>query len=158
MALEALRASATHVLLNFDALVSESNRLSGQFIQMNASSSSGQQPAVCSEYRTCLLGSALEAEHLAPSRPFDRVSLFEENSSYSKIFIIKSRQKKKETHCFLGILDILPPEIRDQIFLDLDVASLSVIWGISHVARRAVDALMEYRTIQTQAPELLRTI
>lgn len=158
-ALGALGACATPMpFVNFDALVSESGRPSEQSIKMNGSSSSGQQPARYSGYRTGLLSSRLEAEHLAPSRPFDRVSLSEEDSLYSEKAIIRSRQKEKKTHCSLGTLDIMPPEIRNQVFLELGFASLSVVRGMSHVARRAVDALVEYRTIRTQAPELVRTI
>jgi len=112
---------------------------------MNASSSCGQQLASGSGYGTGLLGSRL-------------VSLSDVDSPYSERFGFKSKKNKKTKHCSLGKLDSLRLEIRNQIFLELDVASLIVMRGMSHVARRAVGALVEYRNIRSQVPELVRTI
>jgi len=125
---------------------------------MDASSSSGQQPASGSAYRTGPLGSHLGAGDLARSCPFDRVLLSDVDSPFSERFRFKSRQKKNKKHYSLGMLDALPLEIRNQIFLELNVASRVVIRSISRVARRAVDALVEYRTLRTQIPELVHAI
>jgi len=125
---------------------------------MDSASCSIQQPVECSSYRSGVLGSRLEAEKLAPSCPFDRVSFSDVDSPFFERFGFKYRHKKKKKHCSLGMVDILPLEIRNQIFLELDVASLVVIPGVNHIARRAVDALVEYRTIRAQVPELVRTI
>jgi len=130
----------------------------GHSIRMDSASCSIQQTAECSGYRSGVLGSRLQAEKLAPSCPFDRVSFSDVDSPFFERFGFKYRHKKKKEYRSLGMLDILPLEIRNQIFLELDVASLVVILGVSHITRRAVDALVEYRTIRAQVPELVRTI
>ncbi len=130
----------------------------GHSIRMDSASCSIQQPAECSGYGSGVLGSRLEAEKLAPSCPFDRVSFSDVDSPFLKGSGSNIGTRKRRKHCSLGMLDILPLKIRNQIFLELDVESLVVIPGVSHIARRAVDALVEYRTIRAEVPELVRTI
>lgn len=123
-------------------------------ISMNASSSSVDQAATGGGYSTGLLDSYLGAGDLAPSYHFDDSSLPGIGLRCSNKFHFGSRRRNNKKNCSLGSLDTLPPEIRNQVFLELDVASLIVIRGMSRTTRLAVDALAEYKTIQAQVPEL----
>lgn len=59
---------------------------------------------------------------------------------------------------FSGMLDTLPLELQNLIFVQLDLQSLTDLRRVSQNSRLAVDDLFQYRTIRTQAPELLRAV
>jgi len=96
---------------------------------MDATSSFVQQPARCSGYRTGLLGSRFNKSklgtwrRLAPSIAARFPTLIHPILRFES----KTRQDPKNKRCSLGMLDVLPLEIRDKIFRELDVASLVVI-------------------------------
>ena len=68
-----------------------------------------------------------------------------------------------QDHCYRapinsGMLETLPRELLNAVLGQLDVQSLTNFRRVSQNSRLAVDAILPYRTLRVQAPELLRAI
>ena len=57
-----------------------------------------------------------------------------------------------------GMLETLPRELLNAVLVQLDVQSLTNFRRVSQNSRLAVDAILPYRTLRAQAPELLRAV
>ncbi|KAI1459921.1 hypothetical protein F4805DRAFT_36205 [Annulohypoxylon moriforme] len=58
----------------------------------------------------------------------------------------------------LGQLDILPPELISQIFLLLDIPTLTALRRVNHRTMNLIDSLPQYRVIFELCPNVLRAI
>lgn len=56
----------------------------------------------------------------------------------------------------LGALDFLPPELSNQVLLNLDLSTLTAFRRVNQLARRFVDSLYQYQEITAHAPTVLR--
>lgn len=97
-----------------------------------------------SHQRLNLHSACLESETLARCCPLDIVQIPDVDSH--------------RVYSTMGLLDILPLEIRQAILLNLDIQSLTGLRRVSQSRRLDVDLLPKYKTLRTQAPELLRAV
>ncbi|MCJ1384709.1 hypothetical protein MMC17_007827 [Xylographa soralifera] len=58
----------------------------------------------------------------------------------------------------IGLFDIFPTEVRNTIFLELDIASLTTLRAINKYTRAMVDAHPQYNAIITHAPSVIRAV